>query len=174
MCSHAPIPPPPLPPTLGEPSVRFRTPKCEHLHQGTTNSFILPQRTLPWQQMLVMSKPPDVQFLKAVACLGVWEVNISSPHMFSRLQTLQDRRLDVTLAAKRLRPVSWPSWSSKCSIPFNTNNQCYFFFNRLDSPNKGKYFLTLLNFIFLYFLCFNSIKLPNIPLVSFICVNNNT
>ena len=73
---------PPLPPTLGESSVRFRMPKCEHLHQGTTNSFILPQRTLPWQQMLVMSQPPDGLFLKAVACLGVWEVNISSPHMF--------------------------------------------------------------------------------------------
>ena len=146
--------PPPLPPTLGESSVRFRTSKCEHLHQGTTNSFILPQRTLPWQQMLVMSKPPDhckltrrrsltwdVLFLKEQSLSVYWYTGCTQYTQVPRLQTPQDRCLDVTLAARALT-ICRNQTIMKLLLfhSFHTNNQCYFIFNRKDSPNKGKYF----------------------------------
>ena len=66
---------------------------------------------------------------------GQWRQN-DPPHTCSRLQTLQDRRLDVTLAARALTICR----KLLLFLPFNTNNQCYSIFNRLDSPNKGKYF----------------------------------
>ena len=61
-------------------------------------------------------------------------------------------------AAKMLTSASLPSWSSNCSIPFNTNNQCYFIFNRLDNPFLR---VTILKQIWFYY----SIKLRNIPFV---------
>ena len=141
MCLHAPIPPPPspLPPTLGEPAVRFGTPKCEELHQGTTNSFILPQMST-LAKLAVMLKRFVPKFTKQYV---MWtDRQWSSPHMFKTANsTGRAPSLDVApLAAKMLTHASWPPWSSNCSIHFNTNNQCYFIFNRLDSPNKGKYF----------------------------------
>ena len=126
-------------------SVSFRMSRCEHLPSGTTNSFILPQMST-LVQMLLMSKPPDVQIHKAVACPAVWEANRSSLHMLQTAKPPLQSRMSRGLrgnsssslhmlltanppglslrcepfAAKMLTPVSWPSWSSNCSNPFNT------------------------------------------------------
>ena len=79
--------PPPLPPTLGEPAVRFRTPKCEELHQGTTNSFILPQ-TSTLAKLAVMLKRLVPKFTKQYV---MWtDRHNDPPHTCSRLQTLLD------------------------------------------------------------------------------------
>ena len=57
------------------------------------------RRGLLQQRMLVMSKPPDVRSTKQLHVLWSERQN-DPPHTCSRLQILQDHRLDVTLCCQ--------------------------------------------------------------------------
>ena len=65
------------------------------------------------------------------------------PHTCSRLQTLLDERRAemLPLCCQDADPCELTTMKLQLfPLPIHSNNQCYFIFNRLDSPNKGKYF----------------------------------
>ena len=120
--------------------VSLRSPRCKHLRSGTPNSFNNAAKSLHLQHITPMSKR-FVHIHKAVACPVVWEAKWSSPHMFKTANPPgRTPSLDVTLLCCQDVDPCELTWSSNCSLHFTTNNQCYFIFNRLVSPNKGKYF----------------------------------
>ena len=153
---HVPTPPPPSPPPT-EREYRQLDQRCRAVNTSslkrTSNSFmklttlatmsatveaktssIINRATLrllaPGQSVLDFLRLPEPS-LKHSPLWSHWGRSSQKPHLLSRY---------------------WPSWSSNSSIHFTTNNQCYFIFNRLVSPNKGKYFQTLL-----YFAIFNKV-----------------
>ena len=123
--------PPPFPPTRGEELPLALRPRAVNTSDQELLTPSCCCRCLPLQQMLLMSKPPDVQNTMQSHVLW-YERKNDPPHTCYKTAnppTPQDRSLDVSALLPRCwHLASWPSWSSNCSIPICTNNQCYFIF----------------------------------------------